>query len=140
MESILNIMESILNVYKLKFYKSLVDPLSRSLGGEVSWDSHDAAGATYQETDDSITHQVVDRPAQTHRYLSRCVDYLSSYSMINHYSYVGRIYNRSGFMTQSISVGCCLWLAMLQGLSSLPTSLPLLRRRRETMFHLISWP
>ena len=43
----------------------------RSLGGEVSWDRQDAAGSTYQETDDSITHQLVDRPSQTHRYLSR---------------------------------------------------------------------
>lgn len=34
----------------------------RSFGGEVSWDETVALGSTFTETDESITHQVVDRP------------------------------------------------------------------------------
>ena len=34
--------------------------LYRSFGGCVSWESHDASGATYDEQDDTITHQIVD--------------------------------------------------------------------------------
>ena len=41
--------------------------LYRSFGGCVSWESHDAPGATY---DDTITHQIVDRPSQRHVILS----------------------------------------------------------------------
>ena len=43
----------------------------RSFGGVVSWEESGAAGARYPESDENITHQVVDRPALTHRYLSR---------------------------------------------------------------------
>lgn len=46
---------------------------ARCFGGEVSWHSTDAIGATFDESCDSITHQIVDRPVQGHRYLSRCV-------------------------------------------------------------------
>ena len=46
-------------------------PLNRSFGGCVSWESHDAPGATYDEQDDTITHQIVDRPSQDHVILSR---------------------------------------------------------------------
>ena len=45
--------------------------LFRSFGGCVSWDSCDAPGASYNEDDDGITHQVVDRPLQRHVVLSR---------------------------------------------------------------------
>jgi pescadillo protein len=34
----------------------------KSFSGEVSWDKAAALGATYQEDDQSITHQVIDRP------------------------------------------------------------------------------
>lgn len=34
----------------------------RSFSGQVSWDQTLALGATYQESDETITHQVVDRP------------------------------------------------------------------------------
>eukprot|EP00118_Oscarella_pearsei_P022211 m.253654 g.253654 ORF g.253654 m.253654 type:complete len:518 (+) comp40373_c0_seq5:530-2083(+) len=44
----------------------------RSFGGEVSWFSDDSVGASYSECDESITHQIVDRPIQSHMYLSRC--------------------------------------------------------------------
>ncbi|KAL5477327.1 hypothetical protein EMCRGX_G024116 [Ephydatia muelleri] len=43
----------------------------RSFGGEVSWDSSEGPGSTYAESDEKITHHVVDRPSQKHRYLSR---------------------------------------------------------------------
>lgn len=37
----------------------------RAVGGEVSWDSSVAAGATYASTDSRITHQLVDREPGT---------------------------------------------------------------------------
>ncbi|KAK6184016.1 hypothetical protein SNE40_006563 [Patella caerulea] len=43
----------------------------RSFGGEVSWDKSLAVGATYQESDESITHQIVDRPSVEKQFLSR---------------------------------------------------------------------
>ena len=45
----------------------------RSFGGVVSWEESGAAGARYPESDNSITHQIVDRPTLSHRYLSRWV-------------------------------------------------------------------
>ena len=43
----------------------------RSFGGVVSWEETGSAGAPYPESDETITHQVVDRPSLSHRYLSR---------------------------------------------------------------------
>ena len=37
----------------------------------MSWDSSEGPGSTYAESDEKITHHVVDRPSQKHRYLSR---------------------------------------------------------------------
>jgi len=37
----------------------------RSCGGEVSWDSSNASGSTYQSNDQTITHHIIDRPADT---------------------------------------------------------------------------
>lgn len=45
--------------------------VQRCFGGEVSWDSTLAIGATYEEIDETITHQIVDRPIQEHKHLSR---------------------------------------------------------------------
>ena len=45
----------------------------RSFGGVVSWEESGAAGARYPESDEGITHQIVDRPSVMHRYLSRLV-------------------------------------------------------------------
>ena len=45
--------------------------ITRGFGGEVSWHSGDALGATFDESSEFITHQIVDRPVQGHRYLSR---------------------------------------------------------------------
>lgn len=43
----------------------------RSFGGEVSWFETQAVGATYPETDEKITHQIVDRPSMEKQFLSR---------------------------------------------------------------------
>lgn len=43
----------------------------RSLGGSVSWDPGAVQGASFPESDETITHQVMDRPSQKHRFLSR---------------------------------------------------------------------
>ncbi|XP_047512093.1 pescadillo homolog [Pieris napi] len=43
----------------------------RSFGGEVSWDREHFVGATFDETDESITYQIVDRPSMDKQYLSR---------------------------------------------------------------------
>uniref|UniRef100_A0A1A9W026 Pescadillo homolog n=1 Tax=Glossina brevipalpis TaxID=37001 RepID=A0A1A9W026_9MUSC len=45
--------------------------LIRSFGGRVSWDSTVFSGATFDETDESITHQIVDRPSLSKQYISR---------------------------------------------------------------------
>lgn len=46
----------------------------RSFGGEVSWDASASEGSTYPETDETITHQIVDRGTKhgfENKYLSR---------------------------------------------------------------------
>ncbi|XP_022109503.1 pescadillo homolog [Acanthaster planci] len=45
--------------------------LIRCFGGQVSWDKTLFIGATYDASDESITHQIVDRPQQRKEYLSR---------------------------------------------------------------------
>jgi len=40
----------------------------RAFGGTVSWDGE---GAPFPESDESITHQIVDRPSQTHKFFTR---------------------------------------------------------------------
>uniref|UniRef100_A0A2A4K286 Pescadillo homolog n=1 Tax=Heliothis virescens TaxID=7102 RepID=A0A2A4K286_HELVI len=43
----------------------------RCFGGEVSWDKDHFVGATFDETDESIAYQIVDRPTMDKQYLSR---------------------------------------------------------------------
>ncbi|KXJ23363.1 Pescadillo-like [Exaiptasia diaphana] len=71
-------LENFKNLFKdCKFFLSREVPrevivfMIRSFGGEASWDSTIAIGATYSETDETITHQIIDRPVQGHKYLSR---------------------------------------------------------------------
>ncbi|KAI8043056.1 pescadillo homolog [Drosophila gunungcola] len=45
--------------------------LIRSFGGKVSWDSSVFAGSAYDESDETITHQIVDRPSLATQYISR---------------------------------------------------------------------
>ncbi|XP_057788529.1 pescadillo homolog [Salvia miltiorrhiza] len=58
----------------IKFFLSRESPRESLLfiipafGGTVSWEG---AGAPFDESDQSITHQVVDRPTQGHKFLSR---------------------------------------------------------------------
>ncbi|XP_017477538.1 PREDICTED: pescadillo homolog isoform X2 [Rhagoletis zephyria] len=48
--------------------------LIRSFGGKVSWDPAIFVGATFDECDETITHQIVDRPYLSCKYISR--DYI----------------------------------------------------------------
>lgn len=43
----------------------------RCLGGEVSWDKTLFVGSTFEESDETITHQIVDRPSMDKQYISR---------------------------------------------------------------------
>ncbi|KAI5697392.1 hypothetical protein M8J75_009603 [Diaphorina citri] len=43
----------------------------RSFGAQVSWDKTLFVGATFPEDDESITHQIVDRPSIGKQYISR---------------------------------------------------------------------
>ncbi|XP_034026116.1 pescadillo isoform X2 [Thalassophryne amazonica] len=43
----------------------------RCFGGEVSWDKSVCIGSTYDVTDETITHQVVDRPKIDKQYINR---------------------------------------------------------------------
>ncbi|XP_053726149.1 pescadillo [Synchiropus splendidus] len=43
----------------------------RCFGGLVSWDKSVCIGSTYEATDESITHQIVDRPSVDKQYINR---------------------------------------------------------------------
>ncbi|XP_058462497.1 pescadillo homolog [Malaya genurostris] len=43
----------------------------RCFGGRVSWDKNLFVGASFDETDETITHQIVDRPSMNKQYISR---------------------------------------------------------------------
>ncbi|GLG99060.1 Pescadillo homolog [Gryllus bimaculatus] len=43
----------------------------RCLGGQVSWSKTTFIGATFDESDETITHQIVDRPMVDKQYISR---------------------------------------------------------------------
>lgn len=66
------------NLFKgMKFFLNREVPreplvfIIRCFGGEVSWDKSLFIGATFGETDESITHQIVDRPSMEKKYISR---------------------------------------------------------------------
>jgi len=60
----------------------------RCFGGEVSWDKLLFVGATFDENDETITHQIVDRPSMIKQYISR---YYICFILI----YYFRVYNIS---------------------------------------------
>ncbi|CAG8446475.1 4556_t:CDS:2 [Funneliformis caledonium] len=43
----------------------------RTFGGQVGWDETCGVGSPFNESDDRITHHVIDRPTSGHRFLSR---------------------------------------------------------------------
>lgn len=43
----------------------------RSFGAQVSWDKLLFVGATFDENDETITHQIVDRPSMEKQFISR---------------------------------------------------------------------
>ncbi|XP_030647200.1 pescadillo isoform X1 [Chanos chanos] len=45
--------------------------LIRCFGGQVSWDKSLCIGSTYDVTDETITHQIVDRPSIEKQYINR---------------------------------------------------------------------
>uniref|UniRef100_A0A671PCW7 Pescadillo homolog n=1 Tax=Sinocyclocheilus anshuiensis TaxID=1608454 RepID=A0A671PCW7_9TELE len=45
--------------------------LIRCFGGQVSWDKSLCIGSTYDETDEMITHHIVDRPTIDKQYINR---------------------------------------------------------------------
>ncbi|XP_037869278.1 pescadillo homolog [Bombyx mori] len=61
----------------LKFYINREVPreplvfIIRCFGGECSWDKDHFVGATFDETDETIAYQIVDRPSMDKQYLSR---------------------------------------------------------------------
>lgn len=60
-----------------KFYVSREVPrnalvfIIRCFGGEVSWDESVGIGSTYDEKDETITHQIIDRPNIKNQMISR---------------------------------------------------------------------
>uniref|UniRef100_A0A3Q3X5H9 Pescadillo homolog n=1 Tax=Mola mola TaxID=94237 RepID=A0A3Q3X5H9_MOLML len=61
----------------LKFFLNRETPreslafVIRCFGGEVSWDKSVCIGSTYDVTDETITHQIVDRPNIDKQYINR---------------------------------------------------------------------
>lgn len=61
----------------MKFFVSREVPrnalvfIIRCFGGEVSWDETVGVGSTYDENDEAITHQIIDRPTIRNQKISR---------------------------------------------------------------------
>ncbi|KAG6596949.1 Pescadillo-like protein, partial [Cucurbita argyrosperma subsp. sororia] len=56
------------NLFKnMKFFLSRSSRIT-AFGGMVCWEGD---GAPFEESDETITYQIVDRPTQTHKFLSR---------------------------------------------------------------------
>jgi len=59
----------------------------RAFGGQVSWDSSLATGATFEESDSSVTHQICDRPRDSVKMSTVGRDYVQPqwvFDSINH--------------------------------------------------------
>jgi len=70
--------EELKSLFKdMRFYISREVPreasvfIIRCFGGEVSWDPSVGIGSTYDVTDETITHQIIDRPIIPQHILSR---------------------------------------------------------------------
>uniref|UniRef100_A0A336LZN7 Pescadillo homolog n=1 Tax=Culicoides sonorensis TaxID=179676 RepID=A0A336LZN7_CULSO len=73
-----NSLKRLQNLFKgLKFFINREVPreplvfIIRCFGGKVSWDKNIFIGATFDEDDETITHQIVDRPNLDKKYISR---------------------------------------------------------------------
>jgi len=59
----------------------------RAFGGQVSWESTSAVGATFDESDSSITHQICDRPRDSVKMTNVGRDYVQPqwvFDSVNH--------------------------------------------------------
>jgi hypothetical protein len=56
------------HTYTHTYTHTLIRPARRAFGGVAGWDGE---GSPLQETSEAITHHVVDRPVQGHRFLTR---------------------------------------------------------------------
>lgn len=73
-----NSLKRLMKLFKgLKFFINREVPreplvfIIRCFGGKVSWDKNVFVGATFDEDDETITHQIVDRPSIDKKYISR---------------------------------------------------------------------
>lgn len=48
----------------------------RCFGADVSWDKNQFVGATFDESDETISHQIVDRPSLPKQYISRYLQFI----------------------------------------------------------------
>lgn len=71
-------LQKFMNLFNgLKFYLNREVPreslvfLIRCFGGEVSWDKSTFVGATFDEQDKTITHQIVDREVVNNKFMNR---------------------------------------------------------------------
>lgn len=104
-------------------------------------------------TDETITHQIVDRPNVEKQYINRsgsgrlsplklCLHFKMSYwkSCRIHLSVLlDTTSSPSGCLIASMPKSFCLWKTTSWVLLCPPTCLPLLRRKRETMYPQKSW-
>lgn len=71
----------------------------RSFGGEVSWDKTMGIGCTYDVTDETITHQIVDRPMKEQAFVSRLENYTHKCAPFSSLSYLDIMSNHNGYLT-----------------------------------------
>ncbi|XP_016409750.1 pescadillo-like [Sinocyclocheilus rhinocerous] len=63
--------EAELDLFPAEGYIRMCCTLCRCFGGQVSWDKSLCIGSTYDETDETITHHIVDRPTIDKQYINR---------------------------------------------------------------------
>lgn len=133
----------------------------RCFGGEVSWDKSVCIGSSYEVTDETITHQIVDRPNIEKQFINRYGNAVAfflfgtsfllwrrkqhsefdgpcvcEFHFISCYFLLwasGTTSSHSGCMIVSMPKCSCLWRTTSLEWLCPPTSLPSWRRKRETM-------